>query len=155
MEAAACALKEDSELIGWVVVLVYGCRVLTVRDFTTVFDAYAQCEESLLTARIQMLDDQEADEDDDEEEKVSPSMCRGVSAGRAKAVLTTVMVVCVVDKVEDDLDVEGDDTELRLARLEDLMERRPVAVRTDDAVHGGRSGLLREADRMWLCVSCS
>jgi hypothetical protein len=30
--------------------------------------------------------------------------------------------------VEDDLDVEGDDTDLRLARLEDLMERRPVAV---------------------------
>ncbi|KAM3567421.1 hypothetical protein VYU27_010433, partial [Nannochloropsis oceanica] len=27
---------------------------------------------------------------------------------------------------EDDLDVEGDDTDLRLARLEDLMERRPV-----------------------------
>lgn len=128
--------------------MVYGCRVLTVRDFTTVFDAYAQCEESLLTARIQMLDDQEADEDDDEEEKVPP-MCRGVSTGRAKAVLTTVMV-CVGVKVEDDLDVEGDDTELRLARLEDLMERRPVAVRTDDAVHRGWSGLLREADRMWL-----
>jgi len=33
------------------------------------------------------------------------------------------------EEEEDDLDVEGDDTDLRLARLENLMERRPVMVR--------------------------
>lgn len=45
-----------------------GCRVLTVRDFTTVFDAYAQCEESLLTARIAMMDEDADDEDEEEKE---------------------------------------------------------------------------------------
>ncbi|TFJ86981.1 hypothetical protein NSK_001315 [Nannochloropsis salina CCMP1776] len=66
--------------------------VLTVRDFTMVFDAYSQCEESLLTARVAMLAEEEEPE----------------------------------DETDDDLDVEGDDTDLRLARLEDLMERRPI-----------------------------
>jgi pre-mRNA-splicing factor SYF1 len=45
-----------------------GCRVLTVRDFTTVFDAYAQCEESLLTARIAMMDEDADDEEEEEKE---------------------------------------------------------------------------------------
>lgn len=70
-----------------------------MRDFTMVFDAYSQCEEALLSARVAMLEDE--DEEDDEEE----------------------------EEGDDDLNVEGDDTELRLARLEDLMERRPVMVR--------------------------
>jgi len=35
------------------------------------------------------------------------------------------------DETDDDLDVEGDDTDLRLARLEDLMERRPILVRRE------------------------
>ena len=76
-----------------------------MRDFTMVFDAYSQCEEALLSARVAMLED---DDDEDEEEEG-----------------------------DDDLNVEGDDTELRLARLEDLMERRPVMVRACGVVGWG------------------
>ena len=61
-------------------------QVVTARDFSMLFDAYAQFEESLITAKMEM----EEDSDDDSEE-------------------------------------EGDDVELemRLARLEHLMDRRP------------------------------
>ena len=65
--------------------------VVTVHDFSTVFDAYAQLEESVLSAKMQMVDDDDEDDDDD-----------------------------------DDLYEEGNDVELRLARLEHLMERRPI-----------------------------
>merc|ERR1712166_129669 len=60
--------------------------VVTARDFSMLFDAYAQFEESLITAKMEM----EEDSDDSEDE-------------------------------------EGDDVELelRLARLEHLMDRRP------------------------------
>ncbi|KAH6944399.1 hypothetical protein HPB50_002911 [Hyalomma asiaticum] len=58
--------------------------VLTVRDFTQVFDAYAQFEESVLCAKME------------ETSKTKPSE-------------------------ESDLDLE-----LRLARFEDLMDRRPL-----------------------------
>ncbi|KAJ1450859.1 hypothetical protein M885DRAFT_621310 [Pelagophyceae sp. CCMP2097] len=62
--------------------------VVTVRDFSMAFDAYAAFEESVLTAKMQMMDD---DDDDDDEN-----------------------------------DDEDDDVELRLARLERLMARRPL-----------------------------
>lgn len=55
-----------------------GCRVLTVRDFTTVFDAYAQCEESLLTARIAMMDE-DADEEEEEEKEVNKAIPQCIS----------------------------------------------------------------------------
>jgi pre-mRNA-splicing factor SYF1 len=58
--------------------------VVTVRDFTQVFDAYAKFEESLLSAKMESLEEVGATEEDDLE------------------------------------------TELRLARLEYLMERRPL-----------------------------
>ncbi|KAK2191584.1 hypothetical protein NP493_50g00025 [Ridgeia piscesae] len=57
--------------------------VVTVRDFTQVFDAYAQFEESMISAKMETT------------AKLGPTE-------------------------EDDLDLE-----LRLARLEDLMDRRP------------------------------
>ena len=67
-----------------------GCdTVLTVRDFSMIFDAYAKFEETMVTAKMEMTE-----EDEDEE--------------------------------EDDLDEDGDDIELRLQRLEHLMNRRPV-----------------------------
>lgn len=58
--------------------------VMTVRDFTQVFDAYAQFEERLISAKMQ------------ETSKLGPTE-------------------------EDDLDLD-----LRLARLEDLIDRRPL-----------------------------
>jgi hypothetical protein len=65
--------------------------VMTVRDFSIVFDTYALFEESMLTAKLQL---------------------RG-ELGEAVAADT------------DDLDETGDDVDLRLARLERLMEHRP------------------------------
>ena len=69
--------------------------VMTVRDFTSVFDTYAQFEESVLSAKMAALE-----EDDDEEGENNES--------------------------DDDLDEDGNDIDLRLARLEHLMERRPL-----------------------------
>ena len=62
-------------------------QVVTARDFSMIFDAYAQFEESMITAKMEV--EEESDDDSDEE--------------------------------------EGDDVELemRLARLEHLMDRRP------------------------------
>eukprot|EP00614_Pseudopedinella_elastica_P031004 CAMPEP_0172631344 /NCGR_PEP_ID=MMETSP1068-20121228/178628_1 /TAXON_ID=35684 /ORGANISM="Pseudopedinella elastica, Strain CCMP716" /LENGTH=478 /DNA_ID=CAMNT_0013442457 /DNA_START=20 /DNA_END=1453 /DNA_ORIENTATION=- len=68
--------------------------VLTVRDFTSVFDTYAQFEESVLSAKMANQAEDEDDEEDSDE--------------------------------DDDMDFEGKDVELRLARLEHLMERRPL-----------------------------
>ena len=56
-----------------------------MRDFTAIFDAYAQFEESVISAKMQQEEEDEEDEEDDEEE---------------------------------DMDVEGNDMDLRLARLE-------------------------------------
>lgn len=41
--------------------------VLTVRDFTLIFDAYARFEESVLSARIEMLEEKKEEDDDDDE----------------------------------------------------------------------------------------
>jgi len=71
--------------------------VTTVRDFTLIFDAYSQYEESVLTAKMQMLEEEEEENEEEEKEE-------GV----------------------EDLDQDGDDVELRLARLEYLLDRRPV-----------------------------
>eukprot|EP00613_Pedinella_sp_CCMP2098_P056321 CAMPEP_0171859454 /NCGR_PEP_ID=MMETSP0992-20121227/25903_1 /TAXON_ID=483369 /ORGANISM="non described non described, Strain CCMP2098" /LENGTH=307 /DNA_ID=CAMNT_0012481101 /DNA_START=19 /DNA_END=938 /DNA_ORIENTATION=- len=61
--------------------------VITVRDFSTVFDTYAQFEESVLSAKMEAAaaDEDDSDQDDDDQ--------------------------------DDDLDVEGNDVDLRLARL--------------------------------------
>lgn len=70
-------------------------KVSTVHDFSLVFDAYSHFEESIVTARIEMVEeegDQEVDED-----------------GREFWLKDT-----------------SNDLDLRLARLEDLMNRRPV-----------------------------
>ncbi|KAI9355904.1 pre-mRNA-splicing factor syf1 [Zopfochytrium polystomum] len=69
-------------------------KVKTVRDFTMVFDAYAEFEESLISAKMAALSSREEDEDVDEE-----------------------------DAAEQDLELD-----MRLARLEKLMQRRPFLV---------------------------
>mmetsp|Transcript_2417 Transcript_2417/g.3520 ORF Transcript_2417/g.3520 Transcript_2417/m.3520 type:complete len:886 (+) Transcript_2417:38-2695(+) len=71
--------------------------VITVRDFTMIFDAYTQFEESVLTAKMQLAND----EDSENDEKTDS---------------------------DSDLDDDGDDIELRLARLENLLERRPLLI---------------------------
>ncbi|KAJ3130230.1 pre-mRNA-splicing factor syf1 [Physocladia obscura] len=69
-------------------------KVSTVRDFTMIFDAYAEFEETVITARMEEI--AELDEKDD---------------------------VSLEDKAELETDVD-----MRLARLEKLMERRPFLV---------------------------
>ena len=71
--------------------------VITVRDFSLVFDAYTQFEESMLSAKMEAAADAPDVADDD-----------GDGGG--------------VDFVLRD---NADDLDLRLARLEHLMERRP------------------------------
>ncbi|CEO95626.1 unnamed protein product (mitochondrion) [Plasmodiophora brassicae] len=64
--------------------------LVTIRDFTVVFDAYASYEESMLAAKME-ADDDAVDDD-------------------------------------DDFNIDGDDVDLRLMRLENLMNRRPLLV---------------------------
>ncbi|CAG9461233.1 unnamed protein product [Pedinophyceae sp. YPF-701] len=78
------------------------CAVSTVRDFSLVFDALTQFEESMVTARMEQLGDDAQDE--------APE---GSGAGDVERMRRFVL--------EDD----GNDIDLRIARLELLMERRP------------------------------
>ena len=71
--------------------------VSTVRDFSLIFDAYAQFEESVISAKMENEDEDE-DEDDDSDSPESFVLRSTATA----------------------------DLELRLARLEHLMERRPI-----------------------------
>ena len=68
--------------------------VMTVRDFSVVFDAYTQFEESVLAAKMESLGESDAAVED--------------ADGSDFLLLDT-----------------GDDVDLRLARLEHLMQRRP------------------------------
>ncbi|KAJ1562274.1 pre-mRNA-splicing factor syf1 [Nowakowskiella sp. JEL0078] len=77
-------------------------KVVTVRDFATVFDAYSQFEESMLQARIQRLAVKQMLE----------------SEGRSDE----------LEENEDDDDLDDMDIEIRLARFEKLMDKRPFLV---------------------------
>eukprot|EP00607_Mallomonas_marina_P000396 CAMPEP_0182435792 /NCGR_PEP_ID=MMETSP1167-20130531/77658_1 /TAXON_ID=2988 /ORGANISM="Mallomonas Sp, Strain CCMP3275" /LENGTH=772 /DNA_ID=CAMNT_0024627215 /DNA_START=266 /DNA_END=2584 /DNA_ORIENTATION=- len=66
--------------------------VITVRDFTTIFDSYSKFEESVLSAKMQQLQSDEEEDEDEEDE-------------------------------DEDLAAE---VEMRLSRLEYLMEKRPI-----------------------------
>lgn len=70
--------------------------VVTVRDFTIVFDAYVKVEESVLTTKIRFLQEAQAEAGDD----------NGDAAGEDAA--------------------EMDDINMRLARVEYLMDKRPL-----------------------------
>ena len=73
--------------------------VMTVRDFSLVFDALTQFEEALISAKMEQLAEEEGDEEEEGE-----SDAQGV------------------DFILHD---NGDDLDLRLARLEHVVERRP------------------------------
>jgi pre-mRNA-splicing factor SYF1 len=73
-------------------------KATTVRDFSTVFDAYAHFEEATLSAKMTMLEQEEEEEEEEGET---------VGAGEQK------------QRTDDDID-------FRLARLEHLMDRRPL-----------------------------
>ena len=77
--------------------------VRTVRDFATVFDAAAQFEEAMLTAKLELLAVKANNSGGDPPPAGSPDPA-----------------------IDDVLSERGDDTELRIARLELLMDRRPL-----------------------------
>ncbi|KAJ3698708.1 hypothetical protein LUZ61_002413 [Rhynchospora tenuis] len=81
--------------------------VITVRDFSVIFDAYAQFEQSALAAKLEAAEDDSDDEMDGGEggkdgmEKLAKKLLEG----------------CWLN--------DDDDTDLRLARFERLFDRRP------------------------------
>uniref|UniRef100_A0A5B7AHX3 Pre-mRNA-splicing factor SYF1 n=1 Tax=Davidia involucrata TaxID=16924 RepID=A0A5B7AHX3_DAVIN len=87
--------------------------VVTVRDFSVIFDAYSQFEESMLALKMEEISESEeeddgeenADEEDDEDDRLNVAKLEG----KLKR-----FWLC------DDKDVD-----MRLARLEHLMDRRP------------------------------
>lgn len=91
------------------------CEVATVRDFATVFDAYAQFEEAMLTARLELA---------------AASGAPAPSASPSPGSPAAAEPGCVSSASDlDDLSLlgeAGDDVELRVARLELLMDRRPL-----------------------------
>ncbi|KAL2904036.1 Pre-mRNA-splicing factor SYF1 [Bienertia sinuspersici] len=93
--------------------------VVTVRDFSVIFDAYSQFEESMLAYKMENLDlsDEEGENDGEAEEEEDEVDIRGnveLSVGKfEKKILKGFWL-------HDDSDVD-----LRLARLEHLMDRRP------------------------------
>ncbi|XP_072976076.1 uncharacterized protein [Typha angustifolia] len=84
--------------------------VITVRDFSVIFEAYAQFEQSALTAKLETAEeDSDSEVDDGEDEK-------GGKDGVAK----------LAKKFLDGFWLnDDDDTDLRLARFERLFDRRP------------------------------
>eukprot|EP01083_Nonionella_stella_P090050 251570_1 len=74
--------------------------VTTVRDFDIVFNEYATFEETMLSAKMQAVEEEEDDKEGEDDEK---------------------------DDVLD-FDVNADDFDLRLARFQNLLERRPLLV---------------------------
>ncbi|KAL0374274.1 UNVERIFIED_CONTAM: Pre-splicing factor SYF1 [Sesamum radiatum] len=88
--------------------------VITVRDFSVIFDAYSQFEESMLSIKMETLedsDDEDNEENGEEEEEEEEDDRLDIEKLRKR-----------IDKfwLKDDKDVD-----LRLARLEYLMDRRP------------------------------
>lgn len=88
--------------------------VITVRDFSVIFDAYSQFEDSMLSIKLETMDDSDDDGNEDNEEEEEE------------------------EKEDDRLDIEklrkridlfwlkdDKDVDLRLARFEHLMDRRP------------------------------
>ena len=94
--------------------------VTTVRDFGQVFDAYAQFEESMISAKMET-----AAEMGTSEEGVCGCVCVCVYMYMCVCTCTCVMCTCTCVMCgiipTDDLDLE-----LRLERYETLMDRRPL-----------------------------
>ncbi|KAI4299300.1 hypothetical protein L6164_032770 [Bauhinia variegata] len=92
--------------------------VTTVRDFGVIFDSYSQFEESMLAFKMQEMDISDEEEEDDTENGIDEDediRLKGKSSGDdfEKRILHGFWLN------------DKNDTDLRLARLEYLMDRRP------------------------------
>lgn len=89
--------------------------VVTVRDFSMVFDAYTQFEESMLAAKLESAEDVDEPEAEAEERVSNKAASRDASDVWEK-------------KLSEFWLNEHNDVDLRFARLENLMDRRPELV---------------------------
>ncbi|KAI3444992.1 hypothetical protein Pfo_001657 [Paulownia fortunei] len=89
--------------------------VITVRDFSVIFDAYLQFEESMLSIKMENLDvsDDEDNEENGEEQEEEEEDDYRLDVEKLRKKIDSFWL-------KDDKDVD-----LRLARLEYLMDRRP------------------------------
>ncbi|KAI3408343.1 TPR_REGION domain-containing protein [Psidium guajava] len=98
--------------------------VITVRDFSVIFDAYAQFEESMLAYKMENMDLSDEDEEDgDGEDGVQEN---GIEEDEDIRLDVNLSVAKFEKKILDGFWLHDDkDVDLRLARLENLMVRRP------------------------------
>ncbi|KAM7476712.1 hypothetical protein LguiB_023955 [Lonicera macranthoides] len=97
--------------------------VVTVRDFSVIFDAYSQFEESMLALKMEGMseseeEDQDEDEDKDKDKDKSVEDLDDDEEDRLD-------IVKLEKKLEEFWLCDDKDVNLRLARLEHLMDRRP------------------------------
>lgn len=85
--------------------------VITVRDFSVIFDAYSQFEDSMLSIKLEAMDDSDDDGDEEDGEDEEEDVRMDIKKLRKSLERFWFM---------DDKDVD-----LRLARFEHLMDRRP------------------------------
>lgn len=92
--------------------------VITVRDFSVIFDAYSQFEESMLALKMEEMSESEVDDEEDNGEKIGEEEEEEEEDDRLD-----------IRKLEKKLKTfwlnDDKDVDLRLARLEHLMDRRP------------------------------
>lgn len=92
--------------------------VVTVRDFSVIFDAYSQFEESMLAYKMENMDLSDEEEEEDGEGSVEDEV--DIRKDVDMPVAKFEKMVLRGFWLHDDNDVD-----LRLARLENLMDRRP------------------------------
>lgn len=94
--------------------------VVTVRDFSVIFDAYSQFEESVIAHKMESLDLSDEEEDDMQESEVEEDEDIRLDADLCKSKHKFERKIFKGFWLHDDKDLD-----LRLARLEHLMNRRP------------------------------
>uniref|UniRef100_A0A1J3EVD1 Pre-mRNA-splicing factor SYF1 n=1 Tax=Noccaea caerulescens TaxID=107243 RepID=A0A1J3EVD1_NOCCA len=93
-------------------------KVVTVRDFSVIFDVYSRFEESTVAKRMEMMSS--SDEEDEMEEN-------GVDEDEDVRLKFSLSVKELQRKILNGFWLNDDnDVDLRLARLEELMNRRPA-----------------------------
>ncbi|KAL3522152.1 hypothetical protein ACH5RR_014986 [Cinchona calisaya] len=92
--------------------------VVTVRDFSVIFDAYSQFEESMLALKMEEMSESEVEDEEGNGERMEDEEEEEEEDDRLD-----------IRKLEKKLKVfwlnDDNDVDLRLARLENLMDRRP------------------------------
>lgn len=92
--------------------------VVTVRDFSVIFDAYSQFEESVLALKMEGMSESEDEEEDGEKEN-------GFDTNYENEEDDRLNVAKLEEKLKKFWLCDEKDVDLRIARLEHLMDRRP------------------------------